>query len=80
MEKGGDPVALVAERGLEAVSDSGTLERVVDEVIAEHPDDFEQLRAGEQKVMNFLMGQVMKKTRGKADPAAVRKILTDRVD
>ena len=64
---------------MEAVSDSGTLERVVDEVVAEHPDDFEKLRAGEQKVMNFLMGQVMKKTRGKADPAAVRKILADRV-
>jgi aspartyl-tRNA(Asn)/glutamyl-tRNA(Gln) amidotransferase subunit B len=79
VEQGGDPTALIAERGLEAVSDSGTLERVVDEVIAENPDDFEQLRAGEQKVMNFLMGQVMKKTRGKADPAAVRKILGNRV-
>jgi aspartyl-tRNA(Asn)/glutamyl-tRNA(Gln) amidotransferase subunit B len=79
VEQGGDPAALVAERGLEAVSDSGTLQRVVDEVIVEHPDDFEQLRAGEQKVMNFLMGQVMKKTRGKADPATVRKILADRV-
>jgi aspartyl-tRNA(Asn)/glutamyl-tRNA(Gln) amidotransferase subunit B len=77
--QGGDPAALVSERGLEAVTDSVTLEGVVDEVIAENPDDFEKLQAGEQKVINFLMGQVMKKTRGKADPAAVRKILADRV-
>jgi len=79
VEEGGDPEALVAERGLEAVSDTGTLERVVDEVIAAHPDDVERLRGGEQKVLNFLMGQVMKRTEGKADPGAVRKILAERV-
>ena len=79
VEKGGDPAALVSAQGLEAVSDAGTLERVVDEVMGEHPGDVEKLRAGEKKVINFLMGQVMKKTGGKADPAAVRKILADRV-
>ena len=79
VERGGDPEALVAERGLEAVSDTGTLERVVDEVIAAHPDDVERLRGGEQKVLNFLMGQVMKQTEGKADPGVVRKILAERV-
>jgi len=79
VEAGGDPGALVAERGLEAVSDTGTLERVVDEVIAAHPDDVERLRGGEQKVLNFLMGQVMKRTEGKADPGAVRQILAERL-
>ena len=72
---GGDPAALVRERGLEAVSDSGELEAAVDAVLGEHPDDADQFRAGEQKVLNFLMGQVMKRTGGKADPKAVRELL-----
>ena len=72
---GGDPAALVRERGLETVSDSGELEAVVAAVIAEHPDDAAKFRAGEQKVLNFLMGQVMKRTAGKADAKAVRDLL-----
>ena len=79
VENGGDPEALVAERGLEAVSDTGTLEGVVDEVIAAHPEDVERLRGGEKKVLNFLMGQVMKRTQGKADPGTVRRILAERI-
>jgi aspartyl-tRNA(Asn)/glutamyl-tRNA(Gln) amidotransferase subunit B len=73
--QGGDPAALVRERGLEAVSDSGALETAVAEVLAAHPDDVEKFRAGEQKVLNFLMGQVMKRTAGKADPKRVRELL-----
>jgi aspartyl-tRNA(Asn)/glutamyl-tRNA(Gln) amidotransferase subunit B len=44
-------------------------------VLAENPENVELFRSGEEKVVNFLMGQVMRKTRGKADPAAVREIL-----
>jgi aspartyl-tRNA(Asn)/glutamyl-tRNA(Gln) amidotransferase subunit B len=44
-------------------------------VIAEHPVNVEKFRAGETKVLNFLMGQVMQKTQGKADPGTVRKTL-----
>jgi aspartyl-tRNA(Asn)/glutamyl-tRNA(Gln) amidotransferase subunit B len=79
VERGGDPEAWMRERGLEAVSDTGLLERVADEVIAEHPEMVEKLRAGEDKVLNFLMGQVMKRTRGKASPAAAREILLRRI-
>jgi aspartyl-tRNA(Asn)/glutamyl-tRNA(Gln) amidotransferase subunit B len=75
VRRGGDPVALVRERGLEAVSDAGVLERAVDEVLKAHADDVERYRAGEEKVLNFLMGQVMRRTRGKANPGAVREIL-----
>ena len=77
---GGDPAALIRERGLEAVSDTGELERVVDEVLAAHAEDAERYRAGERKVLNFLMGQVMRTTSGKANPAAVREILTRRLE
>jgi aspartyl-tRNA(Asn)/glutamyl-tRNA(Gln) amidotransferase subunit B len=73
--RGGDPEALVRERGLEAVSDAGELEAAVDAVLAEHPDDAARVRGGEKKVLNFLMGQVMRRTGGKADPRAVRELL-----
>jgi aspartyl-tRNA(Asn)/glutamyl-tRNA(Gln) amidotransferase subunit B len=76
VESGGDPEVLVAERGLAAVSDTGIIERAVSEVLAENPENVDLFRSGEEKVVNFLMGQVMQKTRGKADPAAVREVLT----
>ena len=76
IETGGDPAAIVLERGLDAVSDTGLIEKTVNEVLAENPDSAELFQAGETKVINFLMGQVMRKTQGKADPAVVREILT----
>jgi aspartyl-tRNA(Asn)/glutamyl-tRNA(Gln) amidotransferase subunit B len=78
VERGGDPEALVRERGLEAVAESG-LERVVDEVIAAHPEVAERIRAGEEKGLHFLMGQVMRRTQGKASPAAARELLASRL-
>jgi aspartyl-tRNA(Asn)/glutamyl-tRNA(Gln) amidotransferase subunit B len=74
-EQGGDPEALVQERGLGAVSDAALLESVADEVIAANPDVVRATAQGDKKVVNFLMGQVMKKTQGKADPGRVREIL-----
>jgi aspartyl-tRNA(Asn)/glutamyl-tRNA(Gln) amidotransferase subunit B len=79
VRNGGDPAALVSERGLEAVSDAGVLTAAVEEVMALHPDNVERYRAGEVKVLNFLMGQVMRRTQGKADPNAVRELLTERL-
>ncbi len=73
--RGGDPDALVAERGLAIVADSGALASVIDAVIAANPDAKERYCAGEEKVLNFLMGQVMKQTQGKASPAQVRECL-----
>jgi len=75
VEKGGDVAALVKARGLEAVSDSGPIELAADEVIAANADSVARFRAGEEKMLNFLMGQVMKKTGGKANPGVVREIL-----
>jgi Asp-tRNA(Asn)/Glu-tRNA(Gln) amidotransferase B subunit len=72
---GGDPEALMRARGLEAVADSGVLEAAVAAVIAENADNVRRYRAGEEKVLNFLMGQVMRRTGGKASPAAVRELL-----
>ncbi len=80
LEGGGDPAALVSERGLEAVSDEGALEVLADEVLASNPKAIASYRDGDKKSLNFLMGQVMKKTQGKADPARVRQILAGKLD
>ena len=79
-EQGGDAEALVRERGLEAVSDAGLLESVADEVIGANPDAAASYAQGDKKVVNFLMGQVMKKTQGKADPGQVREILARKLE
>jgi aspartyl-tRNA(Asn)/glutamyl-tRNA(Gln) amidotransferase subunit B len=79
VRQGGDPLRLIQERGLEAVSDTGALEAAVDAVLREHAGHVERLRAGEEKVRNFLIGQVMKRTGGKADPAALRRVLAQRL-
>ncbi len=78
--EGGDPERLVRERGLEAVSDAGALEGFVDEALAANPKAVESYAAGDAKSLNFLMGQVMRRSAGKADPAAVRALLTRRLE
>jgi aspartyl-tRNA(Asn)/glutamyl-tRNA(Gln) amidotransferase subunit B len=77
--EGGDPEAMMAERGLEAVSDAGVIDGLVEAVIAGHPDVVQQVREGDDKPLNFLMGQVMKASQGKAEPGAVRKALAERI-
>jgi len=72
----GDTAAAIAEReGLQQISDSGALEKIVDEVIAANPKQVEQYRGGKTTVIGFLVGQVMKASRGQADPAAVNALL-----
>ena len=79
VERGGDPIAWIRERGLETVSDTDVIARAVDEVIRDHPADVERVRAGEAKVLNFLIGQVMKRTGGKASPQVVRELIAARI-
>ena len=77
LEHGGDPAAIAAERGYEAM-DSGDLEQVVDQVLAAHADEFERYRAGDQKLMGFFVKQVMDATGKKADGKAVTALLRQR--
>jgi aspartyl-tRNA(Asn)/glutamyl-tRNA(Gln) amidotransferase subunit B len=65
--------------GLKQISDSGALEKIVDEVIAANPKQVEQFRGGKTAVIGFLVGQVMKLSRGQANPAAVNEILKSRL-
>ncbi len=74
-EKGGDPQAIVAARGLAQVSDAGAIEAMVDDVIAAQPKSVADYRAGKDAALQFLVGQVMKASRGKANPALAREAL-----
>lgn len=71
----GNADAIIASKGLKQVTDSGAIEKVVDAVIANNPSQVEQYRSGEEKVFTFFVGQVMKESRGKANPAQVNQIL-----
>ncbi len=74
-ESGRAPAELLHEKGLEAVSDEVELEGIAREVLDANPGNVEQYRAGEAKVLNFFIGQIIKRTRGKANPASVRSVL-----
>ena len=67
------------ERGLRQVSDSAALDGIVQEVIAENPGPAEQFRGGKEGALNALIGHVMKKTRGAADPQVAAEILRRRL-
>ncbi len=75
-QSGERPEAIMRARGLEAMSDTGELEALARRVIDENPAQVEQYRGGEQKVFNFFVGQIMRATRGQANPEAVRETLT----
>jgi aspartyl-tRNA(Asn)/glutamyl-tRNA(Gln) amidotransferase subunit B len=79
IETGQDPRTIVKERGLEQISDDESIARIVDEVIAAHPSVVEEIKAGKAKAVGFLVGQVMKHTKGKANPAKVNTILRDKL-
>lgn len=72
---GGDPVAFVKDRGLAQISDASSLDAAVAEVLAANPRERERYRAGERKLTGFFVGQVMKKTRGQANPKLVAELL-----
>jgi aspartyl-tRNA(Asn)/glutamyl-tRNA(Gln) amidotransferase subunit B len=75
----GSADAVIESRGLKQISDSGELEAIVDQVIADCPEQVQQYREGKTKVMGFLVGQVMQATRGKANPGQVNQILRDKL-
>ena len=66
---------VIEARGLKQISDTGAIERIVDEVLAANPGPVAEYRAGKEKAFNSLVGQAMKATRGKANPAQVNEIL-----
>lgn len=71
----GDVDTIIEAKGLKQVTDSGAIEAIVDEVIANNPGQLEQYRSGKDKLFGFFVGQVMKESKGKANPAQVNELL-----
>ncbi|MGH8619616.1 MAG: Asp-tRNA(Asn)/Glu-tRNA(Gln) amidotransferase subunit GatB [Burkholderiales bacterium] len=71
----GDPNAIIEKRGLKQISDSGEIEKIVDEVLASNAAQVADYKAGKEKAFNSLVGQVMKATKGKANPGQVNALL-----
>jgi aspartyl-tRNA(Asn)/glutamyl-tRNA(Gln) amidotransferase subunit B len=76
---GQDPRTVAERLGLVQVSDEGALAAWVDEVIAAHPSEVARFRGGDVKLMGFFVGQVMKRSKGKADPKGVQPVLTEKL-
>lgn len=74
-EREGSVDQIVEKRGLKQISDAGAIEKIVDDVLARNAKQVEDYRAGKEKAFNSLVGQVMKATQGKANPAQVNAIL-----
>lgn len=78
-DNGGDPEKIVEERGWKQVSDSGVIERFVSQAIDEHPKSVEDYKKGKKVAAQFLVGQVMRMSRGKANPEMVLKLVEERL-
>jgi len=70
---------IIEARGLKQITDSSAIENLIDEVIAANPDQVEQFRAGKEKVLGFFVGQIMKQSKGKANPGQVNQMLRDKL-
>jgi aspartyl-tRNA(Asn)/glutamyl-tRNA(Gln) amidotransferase subunit B len=75
----GDADAVIGKKGLKQITDSGAIETVIDEVMAKNPKQLEQYRAGKEALFGFFVGQVMKATGGKANPAQVNELLRQKL-
>jgi len=71
----GDADAIIEKKGLKQITDSGAIEKVIDEVMAANPDQLADYRSGKDKLFAFFVGQVMKATKGKGNPAQVNELL-----
>jgi len=79
IDSGKAPQAIVEEKGLVQISDEGAIKAIVDKVVEANPQSVEDYRAGKDKAIGFLVGQVMKESRGKANPALVNQLLAERL-
>jgi len=76
----GEPDQIIEAKGLKQVTDTGAIEAMIDEVIAANPKQVEQYQGGKDKLLGFFVGQVMKASRGKANPGQVNELLKKKLD
>ncbi|PSL47058.1 aspartyl/glutamyl-tRNA(Asn/Gln) amidotransferase subunit B [Salsuginibacillus halophilus] len=80
IEKGGDPEKIVEDKGLVQISDEGELQQIVDNILDNNPQSIEDFKGGKDKAFKFLVGQVMKETKGKANPQVVNKLIESGIE
>ncbi|MFS0646986.1 Asp-tRNA(Asn)/Glu-tRNA(Gln) amidotransferase subunit GatB [Siminovitchia sp. 179-K 8D1 HS] len=80
VEKGGDPETIVKEKGLVQISDEGALLKIIGEVLDNNEQSIEDYKNGKDRALGFLVGQVMKATKGQANPPLVNKLLKQEID
>ena len=76
---GKKPEVIIKEKGLEQVTDTGAIEALVDEALAVNPDQVEEFKGGKEKVLGFFVGQVMKASKGKANPGMVNQLIREKL-
>ena len=79
MDEDKDPLAIVEERGMKQVSDTGAIEAVVDAIIAANPDEVARYKEGNTKVIGFFVGQCMKEMRGQGNPKIINQLLAKKL-
>ncbi|MCI2068026.1 MAG: Asp-tRNA(Asn)/Glu-tRNA(Gln) amidotransferase subunit GatB [Bacilli bacterium] len=79
LEKGEDPLKIVKELGLEQVSDEGAIEKIVDEVLKENQQSVADFKAGHDRALGYIVGQVMKASKGKANPSMAKEMILKKI-
>ena len=77
LEKGADPKEIIEKEGLSVISDEGAIKEIVDKIVSNNPAQVEQYKAGKTNLFGFFVGQVMKETKGRANPQIINKLLQD---
>ncbi|MDE5055640.1 Asp-tRNA(Asn)/Glu-tRNA(Gln) amidotransferase subunit GatB [Niallia taxi] len=80
IENGGDAEKIVKEKGLVQISDEGALLKIISEVLDNNPQSIDDFKNGKQKAVGFLVGQIMKATKGQANPQLVNKLLVEEIN
>jgi len=78
-DEGQDTDSIIEAKGLKQVTDSSAIEAMIDEVITNNPDQVEQYRSGKEQLLGFFVGQIMKASKGKANPAQVNDLLKSKL-
>jgi aspartyl-tRNA(Asn)/glutamyl-tRNA(Gln) amidotransferase subunit B len=77
IETGKDPQTVVEEKGLVQISDEGAIQAIVEQIVNANPQSVADFKAGKEKAVGFLVGQIMKETKGKANPGLVNKLIIE---
>ena len=80
LETGEEPAKIVADLGMELVSDTGVIEALIDEIIAANPDKVEQYKGGKTGLLGFFVGQCMKAMKGQGNPKVINELLEKKLN